>query len=82
MRYLILILLLASCDKPDPLPKCTKEQIETEQKLFLACLDKTKSSVTHANDDEDTDDTIKECAVQASIVAGIGRSFPNCTKTN
>ena len=80
MRYLILILILASCEKEQPLPKCTKEQLKTEQELFLICLDKTKSSVTQAHDDEDTDDTINACARQAANISGIGYDWLNCSK--
>lgn len=80
MRYLILILILAACEKAPPLPKCTKAQMDTEQELFLTCLDKTKSSVTQAHDDEDTDDTINECAKQAANISGIGYDWKNCIK--
>lgn len=37
-----------------------------ERDIFLECLSRTKSSVTHANDDEDTDDTIDACSKHAN----------------
>lgn len=86
MRKIILIsvLFIAACK-----PKADYDYIyrdgynaDKQRDIFLECLARTKSSVTSANDDEDTDDTINACSGAASTIAQVWTCVKNCGESD
>lgn len=67
MRKLLLIITLIPNIAHAQPNLCNRGIVERE--IFLSCLEKTKSSVTSANDDEDTDDTIEACRKSSAWIA-------------